>query len=49
MTRTRQRLVTGEQMTVKRILGRRGGGMSYDRVAKQRNAAGVIDNPGANR
>ena len=36
----------GEQRTVRRILDLRGGGMSYDRIAKQLNADGVTGKAG---
>ena len=36
----------GEQRTVRRIFDLRGGGMSYDRIAKQLNADGVIGKAG---
>ena len=37
---------SGEQRTVRRIFDLRGGGMSYDRIAKQLNADGVIGKAG---
>ena len=38
--------VNGEQRTVWHILDLRGGGMSYDRIAKQLNADGVTRKAG---